>query len=426
MSKNKSRDELDRRRRSLWFSSIPLKAGFSNLSFQVYAIVFLGFLLSLGGNIAYSYLAMFLAGKAQTGGLAFDPSIVGLMLTIGGLAGTLTLPFAGHLCDRFGRRKLMLSSLIPRIVLTLGFAYAHSYAEFLLLYMALSIMSAFYSPAYSAMIADLVEPEKREQVYGLSYMIGNVGWMVGYPIGGLIASMSGYSPLFIYCAAFTSAAAGGFALLIKESKPGICTKSSHVVASIFKDRTFLLFCLMFFLTNFVYVQFYNLLSVYTEHLGFEPYVFGILSSIAGAMVVVLQIPIRQGTVRIGPTKAFIVAQMLFALGFVFFMFASNFAQFVVAIAVLTLGEIMFYPATSAFAVNLAPVEMRGEYIAVSSLFSGIGGSTASVTLFSLYGILADKSMVWGICGLLGFAFLPGYWLLFKVAHAESPKVRASS
>jgi MFS family permease len=133
MNKNKSRDELDRRRRSLWFSSIFLKAGFSNLSSQVYAVVFLGFLLSLGGNIAYSYLAMFLAGKTQTGGLEFDPSIVGLMLTIGGLASTFIMPLAGHLCDRLGRRKLMLSSLITRIVLTLGFAYAHSYAEFLLL-----------------------------------------------------------------------------------------------------------------------------------------------------------------------------------------------------------------------------------------------------------------------------------------------------
>jgi MFS family permease len=178
---------------------------------------------------------------------------------------------------------------------------------------------------------------------------------------------------------------------------------------------------MFFLTNFVYLQFYNLLSVYTGHMGFEPYVFGTLSSMAGAMVVTLQIPIRKGTVRIGPTKAFIVAQTLFAFGFVFFMFASNFAQFAVAIAVLTLGEITFYPATAAFAANLAPVEMRGKYIALTALFSGIGGSTASVTLFSLYGMLADKSMVWGICGLLAFAFLPGYWLLFKVAHAESAR-----
>jgi MFS family permease len=421
MSKNKSRDKPDPRLRSHWFSKISLKTGFSGLSSQVYVIVFLGFLLSLGGNIAFSYLAMFLAGKTRTGGLAFDPSIVGLMLTIGGLASTLTLPLAGHLCDRFGRRKLMLSSLIPQIVLILGFAYAHSYAEFLLLYGALSIIGAFYSPAYSAMIADLVEPEKREQVYGLSYMIGNVGWMVGFPIGGLVASVSGYSPLFLYCAAFTVAAAVGFALLIKESKPNICTKSSHIVASIFKDRTFLLFCVMFFSTSFVYAQFYNLLSVYTEHMGFAPYVFGTLASIAGAIVVTLQIPIRQGTVRMGPTKSFIVAQTLFASGFVFFMFASNFAQFVVAIAVLTLGEIMFYPATSGFAANLAPVELRGEYLALTALFSGIGGSTASVALFSLYGMLADKSMIWGICGLLGFAFLPGYWLLLKVAQTESAR-----
>jgi MFS family permease len=391
------------------------KAGLSGLSSQVYILVFLGFLFSLGRNIAFSYLAVFLAGKTLSGGLAFDPSLVGLMLTIGGLANTFALPMAGHLCDRFGRKRMMLFSLIPQIALTVGFAYVRAYAEFLLLYTALAIVMALYQPAHSAMIADLVEPEKREHAYGFDYMIGNVGFMVGLPVGGLIASTSGFSVLYFYCAVLVGAAAAGVSLLIRESKPEQGSNAPSIaVASVFRNKVFMLFCLMMFFTNFLYAQFYSLLSVYTEHLGFEPYVFGTLSSIAGAMVVTLQVPIRLSTVRIGPAKAFIIAQTLFATGFTCFMFASNFIEFLAAIAVLTLGEITFYPAASAFAANLAPADMLGRYIAVMGLFSGIGGSTASVAVFSIYGMLVNKATVWGIWGALGFAALPGYFLLSKV------------
>jgi MFS family permease len=390
----------------------------------VYILVFLGFLFSLGRNIAFPYLAMFLAGKTQNGGLGFDSSLVGLMLMTGGFTSTFALPFTGSLCDRFGRKIMMMSSLVPQILLTIGFAYVHAYLEFLLLYATLGIVMALFDPAYGAMIADLVQPEKREQVYGLNYMVGNVGFMAGLPIGGLIASMSGYSVLYFYAAIFVSAAAAGLGLLIRESKPleVAKVKVSSDVTPIFRDRIFILFCFMGALTIVVYSQLYSLLSVYTEYLGFEPYVFGFepyvfgfLSSIAGAMVVTLQIPIRLGTVRIGPTKAFIIAQTLFGAGFIYFMIATNFSQFLVAMAVLTIGEIVFFPASSAFVANLAPAAMRGRYLALMGLFFGIGGSTASLTIFSIYGLLANKSLIWGILGTLGFAILPGYLMLFKMA-----------
>jgi len=312
----------------------------------------------------------------------------------------------------------MMFSLIPQILLTIAIACAHAYSEFLLLYTTLGIVTALFDPAYSAMIADLAQPEKREQVYGLSYMIGNVGFMAGLPIGGLIASISGYSVLYFYAAIFVSAAAVSLGLLIKETKPGEATSriSSPIVASMLRDRIFILFCFIGALTNAVYSQLYSLLSVYTQHVGFEPYIFGFLSSIAGAIVVTLQIPIRLGTIRIGPTKAFIIAQALFAVGFTYLIVAASFSQFLIAIAVLTLGEIIFYPASSAFVANLAPEDMRGRYMALMGLFFGIGGSTASLTVFSIYGVLANKSLIWGILGTFGFAILPAYLLLLRIAR----------
>ena len=391
------------------------KAGFSGLSSHVYVLVFVSFLYSLGRNIAFPYLAMFLAGKTQSGGLGFDPSLVGLMLMAGGFAYTFALPLTGTLCDRFGRKIMMMSSLIPQVLLTIGIAYTHAYSDFLLLYTTLGVGTALFDPAYSAMIADLVQPEKREQVYGLSYMIGNVGFMAGLPIGGLIASISGYSVLYFYAAIFVSAAAVVLGLLIQESKPGEpCTKiPSPIVASMLRDRIFILFCFLGALTNAVYSQLYNLLSVYTQYVGFKPYFFGFLSSIAGAIVVTLQIPIRLGTMRIGPTKAFIIAQALFAVGFTCLVMAANFSQFLIAIAILTLGEIIFFPASSAFVANLAPEDMRGRYMALMGLFFGIGSSTASLTVFSIFGLLVNKSLIWGILATFGFAIVPGYFLLLR-------------
>jgi hypothetical protein len=57
--------------------------------------------------------------------------------------------------------------------------------------------------------------------------------------------------------------------------------------------------------------------------------------------------------------------------------------------------------------------MRGRYMGFMGLFFGIGSSTASLTVFSIYGLLVNKSLIWGILATFGFAILPGYFLLLR-------------
>jgi len=401
---------------SQWFLRASSKIGLAGLSLQIHVLLILGFVFSLGRNIAFPYLAMFLAGTRQNGGLGFDSSLVGFMIMIGGLTYTFSLLVTGNLCDRFGRKRMMVASMILQAILTAGFAYVNSYVEFLLLYAATGVLGSFYDPAQSAMIADLVQPERREEVYGLSYMISNIGTMAGPPIGGIVASTSGYPILYVYAAVFATMAAAGLAVLIKESyRPAEVNKVSFSqFAGIFKDKIFILFCFMGAMTNLIYTQLYGLLSVYTQYLGFEPYVFGTFFAVNGTMVVMLQIPIRRGATKIGATKAFIIAQLLYAAGFTSFMFATDFYQFLTGIIVLTLGEITFVPASSGFVANLAPADKRGRYMAILGLFFGIGGSAGSQIAFTLFGSLADKKITWGILGLIGFATVLGYGFLLKM------------
>ena len=190
------------------------------------------------------------------------------------------------------------------------------------------------------------------------------------------------------------------------------------LAEIFRDRIFILFCVSAALTNVVYSQLYGLLSVYTVYVGLAPYVFGVLFSVNGAMVVALQIPIRKAVMSFGSVKAFIVAQTLYAVGFSYFIISRDFPQFLTGVVVLTLGEIIFVPASSGFIANLSPADMRGRYMALGGLFFGTGSSLGSMIGFRLYSVLPDKAFVWGILGVMGFATLACYFALLKIVHTR--------
>ncbi len=391
------------------------KLGLTELPSQVYIMLTINLLMSFGRNLAVPYLAMYMAGNPTEGGLGIDGSLVGFVMMISGFGYTLALLATGNLCDKFGRRKMILLFIIPQIFLMASYAYAKTYSEIFLVYVVGGVLGAFYDPAFNAMIADLVRPERREEVYGLSYMIMNIGTVLSPPIGGIIASTSGYPILFIYAAIFTAICSIIILLGLKETySQNISTEISlRQFTGIFKHKTFIVFCFLGMLTNIVYTQLYGLFSVYTEYIGFEPYVFGILFSINGAMVVLLQIPLRKGTMRVGSTKTFIIAQTLYAAGFAFFMLSSDFLHFLVGVAVLTIGEITFVPAVNGFVANLSPPDKRGRYIALLGLFFGIGGSVGSFLGFGLFDILPDKTMVWGLIGGIGFATLPGYVYLMR-------------
>ena len=409
--------------------NVASKLGLAHLPSQIYVMLVLNLLFAIGRNLAFPYLAMYLTGKSVNGGLEMDPSLIGFMFMVGGLAYIFPLLVSGSLCDKFGRRGMILLFVVPQVFLTAGYAYASSFVEFLALYVAGGVLGAFFDPAFSAMVADLVvEPSRREEVYGLSYMIANIATVFAPPIGGLIASASGYSVLFMYAVVFMSVCAVIVFVFIKESLPERDRARSIALAQlggVFRDRLFIIFCCVGALTNVVYSQLYGLLSVYTEYVGLPPYAFGILFSVNGAMVVTLQIPIRKGAVRIGSTKAFVVAQLLYAVGFTYFLVSRDFLQFLVGVVVLTLGEIIFSPAISAFVANLSPVDMRGRYMALSGLFYGVGSSVGTMVGFRLYDVLSNKELIWGVLGSVGFATLPGYLYLMK-ANRKVEENSASS
>ena len=126
-------------------------------------------------------------------------------------------PIIGNLSDRFGRRPVLLAS-----VLALGLDYllqfvAPVFGWLIVGRLLAGVTGASYSAAY-AYIADITPPEKRAASFGLMGMAFGVGFVVGPALGGVLGS---YGERLPFLAASVLALANFvFGLIfLKESLP---------------------------------------------------------------------------------------------------------------------------------------------------------------------------------------------------------------
>jgi MFS transporter, DHA1 family, tetracycline resistance protein len=134
-------------------------------------------------------------------------------------AGMLFLfsPLIGNLSDRFGRKPILIASL-----LFLGFDYFITGIAPTIWWLFISrILSGIAGAAYTtanAFIADVSPPEKRAANFGLTGAAFGIGFVVGPAIGGLLGQFGPRIPFF--AAAALAVANAFFGLLVmKESLP---------------------------------------------------------------------------------------------------------------------------------------------------------------------------------------------------------------
>ena len=126
-------------------------------------------------------------------------------------------PLVGNLSDRFGRRPILLTS-----VLAMGLDYLVMYFApdlfWLVVGRAISgIFGASYTTA-AAYIADISSPEKRAQNFGMIGAAFGIGFVVGPAIGGLLVDFGPRAP-FLAAAIFSLINFFYGLVVLKESLP---------------------------------------------------------------------------------------------------------------------------------------------------------------------------------------------------------------
>jgi MFS family permease len=116
------------------------------------------------------------------------------------------------------------------------------------------------------------------------------------------------------------------------------------------------------------------------------------------MVVLLQFAITRRIRRFAPMKIMVVGTLIYGLGFTMYGFVSVYWLFILAMVIITLGEMLTAPTGQAVVANIAPIDMRGRYMAVFgfswTIPNAIGPLMAGVVMDNY-----DPNWVWYGAGI---------------------------
>jgi len=383
-------------------------------------MIVVNFVDRLGASLLFPFFALYITkkfdvGMTEVGGLF---AIFFVSSFIGAFPG-------GALTDRFGRKGIIIFSLIATSFSTLMMGFVNEFQFFLLVAFISGIFTDVGGPAYEAVFMDVLPEEKRASGFGIRRVAFNLAIVIGPVIGGFIAARS-YLALFILDAIVSAIVALLVFVLIPETKPATPEgKKEESTGETFagylrvvRDGKFIAFTLVCLLTWLVYMNMNTTLGVYLrDQHGLPESGYGWLISINAAMVVLLQFPITRRIEKNAPMLMMALGTFFIATGLLLYGFVNTFWLFAVAMAILTVGEMVTIPIANAVVAAFSPEEMRGRY---NFVYGNSWGISFAVGPY-LAGLVLDNynpNLLWYACGIIGMIAVTGFLALHRALHTE--------
>lgn len=255
----------------------------------------------------------------------------GLLTTSYSLMQFISAPVLGGLSDRFGRRPILLGSLLGLGLDYIFLAFAPTIAWLFVGRIIAGISGASFTTAM-AYIADVSEPEKRAQNFGLVGAAFGIGFIVGPVIGGIFSQFGLRVPFLISAGlALINWLYGYFILpesLSVENRRPFNWKRSNPVGSLLHIIKYPAIIGLLAALFLLYIASHSVQSSWTYYtmekfhwnetwVGYSLGFVGIIVGIVQGGLIRVIIP------KIGQVKAVYYGLILYIIGFVLFAFATR-------------------------------------------------------------------------------------------------------
>lgn len=303
--------------------------------------------------------------------------LMGVMIALYALMQFVFSPVLGVLSDRFGRRPVLLFSLLGAGLDYLVMAFAPE-LWMLLVGRAIAGITAANMAVATAYITDITPEEKRAERFGYIHAMFGIGFLIGPILGGILGEYWVRAPFL--AAAFLNLTNFAFAyFVLPESRPG---KKTHVT---FKDvnpfrllkwslsiKSLVPFLFIFFILTFVGQIYGTVWVLYGEDVfDWSPFIIGMSLGIYGVFHALVQgfLP-GPATRYFGERNAFLVGMSFELVAICVVAFATESWVVFVLLPIFALGG-LGEPALHSMATRSVTEDQQGRLQGVLTSLSSV-------------------------------------------------------
>lgn len=328
--------------------------------------------------------------------LGANPTEVGLILTIYALAQFIFTPILGSLSDRFGRKPVIIASLLIEAFSLALTGFAGSLVVLLIARFIGGIGASNIGSA-QAVVADVTPPEGRARGMGMIGAAIGLGFVIGPAIGGILAPIGPAVPFIVAMVVAIVNALLVMLFLPETHRVREISKADTSVtaqkgilpsglAQVLRNTTLtrLIVINLLFTTAFTAME--AVFALFSQHaFGWTAKENGYIFAYVGLIIVIMQGGlIGQLVKRFGEQKLLIAGLVMLTLGLALLPFSSTLAVMLIALGILSAGNGAVTPTTSALLSLTSPRDVQGKVLGLSQGIASLGRIVGPLFAGSIY------------------------------------------
>ncbi len=344
--------------------------------------------------------------------LNISPQDVGLLISVFAFPGVILTPVLGVLADRFGRKKILVPSLMLFGIAGGACAFARDFNLLLVLRFIQGIGFPSLWFLTTTIIGDIYSGEERTAAMGYNASIRSLG-AASYPaVGGALAMLGWYYPFILFIIAIPVGLLVLFSLKNPEPRKEPHLKEYLISAwQSIKNRQavglFVASTVTFIILLGAYLTFLPLLI--GQLFGASPFIIGII--ISSTFLIAAFTSSQMGKLaKIYSERNLLKASfILCALALVIIPFVSNLWLLLIPTIIFGIAHGINGTSRETLLAGSAPMRQRAAFMSVNQMVLSLGQTLGPLIMGAIFGIWGIGSVFYASAGfsiaMFGFAVI---------------------
>jgi len=339
----------------------------------------------------------------------------------------LQYPYAA-LSDKLGRRRVVLFGMLIYLLGTFLCFTAQDVIQ-LIIYRAIQGAGA-YTSILQAIVGDVYKKDQHSKGMGYYSLYMNVGYFLGFIIGGFVASFLGFRSIFLITGFLICFSILFIFFVFKEENKTESIEDEdkrlefniNNIKILLKERQYifslLLNCVRWFLFGFITAYLIWVLQDNVRGFGLDEIVSSYMMLVILALYVAFIFISSKLLNRYGPRKLMMIGQALvivFGIAFFFPDFVLNLPIFLIVVSFLGIGIALFDPAGNTLLLEVIEdiqPDLKGSGIGFNNAIGFFCGAIAPMIMSPL-GEIDIFSPFYVVLGLMIFSLIISKFLVDK-------------